>query len=116
MCGHKFGVCAISNAPLLFLKTLQWIFGIAGCDLISWECISFVSSNIGISSQHAADRVIYSASIVERAVSICNLDAQGTGQPAYVMAHPEHNFEVIGSVPAILWSNPPAKSPSTQHS
>ena len=33
--GHNFGVHAISNAPLLSLKTLQWIFGLAGCDLIS---------------------------------------------------------------------------------
>ena len=40
---------------------------------------------------------MYSASIVERAVSICNLDAQVTGQPAYVMAHPERDFDVVGS-------------------
>ena len=107
---------AISNAPLLSLKTLQWIFSLAGCDLISWECISFVSSSIGISSQHAVDRATYSASIVESAVNVCNLDAQVTGQPTYVMVHPEHDFDVIGSMPAILQSNPPVKSVSTQHS
>ena len=45
---------------------------------------------------------MYSASIVERAISICNLDAQVTGQPAYVMAHPERDFDVVGSIPAIL--------------
>ena len=61
-----------------------------------------MSSNIGISSQHAVDRAMYSASIVERAISICNLDAQVTGQCAYVMAHPEHDFDVVGSIPAIL--------------
>ena len=34
MRGRNFVVCAISNAPLLSLKTLQWIFSLAGCDLI----------------------------------------------------------------------------------
>ena len=80
------------------------------------KCISFMSSNIGISSQHAVDRAMYSASIVERAISICNLDAQVTGQPAYVMAHPEHDFDVVGSIPAILRLSPPAKFVLTQHS
>ena len=45
---------------------------------------------------------MYLPSIVKRAVSVCNLDAQVTGQPAYVMAHPEHDFDVVGSIPAIL--------------
>ena len=75
-----------------------------------------MSSNIGISSRHAVDRAMYSASVVERAVSICNLDTQVTGQPAYVVAHPECDFDVVGSIPAILRSNPPAKSVLTQHS
>ena len=75
-----------------------------------------MSSNIGISSLHAVDRAMYSAFVVERAVSVCNLDAQVTGQPAYVMAHPECDLEVVGSVPTILRSKPPAKSASTQHS
>ena len=59
---------------------------------------------------------MYSASVVERAVSVCSLDAQVTGHPAYVMAHPKRDLDVVGSVPAILRSNPPAKSASTQHS
>ena len=75
-----------------------------------------MSSNIGISSRHAVDRATYSASVVERAISVCSLDAQVTGQPAYVIAHPECELDVFGSVPAILQSNPPAKSASTQHS
>ena len=75
-----------------------------------------MSTNIGISSQHEVDRAMYLASMVERAISVCSLDAQVTGQPAYVMAHPECDFEVVGSVPTILQSNPPAKSASTQHS
>ena len=44
---------------------------------------------------------MYSGSVVERAVSVCSLDAQVTGQPAYVMAHPEHHLDVVGSVAAI---------------
>ena len=45
---------------------------------------------------------MFSASVVERAVSICSFDAQVTGHPAYVMAHPERDLDVVGSVPAIL--------------
>ena len=45
---------------------------------------------------------MYSASVVERAISACSLDAQVTGHPAYVMAHPERDLDVVGSVPAIL--------------
>ena len=59
---------------------------------------------------------MYSASVVERAVSVCSFDAQVTGRPAYVMAHPERDLDVVGSVPATLRSKPPAKSASTQHS
>ena len=77
--------------------------------------MSFMSSSIGISSRDAVDRAMYSASVVESAVNICNLDAQVTGQAAYVMAHPEHDFDVVGSMPAILGLNPPAKS-VTQYS
>ena len=62
------------------------------------------------------DRAMYSASVVESADNICNLDAQVTGQPTYIMAHPDWDFDVIGSMPAILQLNPPAKSASTQHS
>ena len=59
---------------------------------------------------------MYLASVVESVVNVCNLDAQVTGQPAYVMAHPERDFDIVGSKPAILRSNPPAKLALTQHS
>ena len=59
---------------------------------------------------------MYSASVVDRAVSVCSFDAQVTGHPAYVMVHPECDLDVVGSVPAMLRSKPPAKSVSTQHS
>ena len=59
---------------------------------------------------------MYSASVVDRAVSVCSLDAQVTGHPAYVMAHPERDLDVVGSVPAMLQSKTPAKSASTQKS
>ena len=45
---------------------------------------------------------MYSASVDKRAVSVCSLDAQVTGHPVYVMAHPEWDLDVVGSVPAIL--------------
>ena len=69
-----------------------------------------------MSSRHAVDRAIYSASVVDRAVNGCSLDPQVTGHPAYVIAHPERDLDVVGSVPVMLQSKPPAKSASTQHS
>ena len=46
---------------------------------------------------------MYSASVVERAVSVCSLDAQVARHSAYVMAHPERHLDVVGSVPAIFF-------------
>ena len=68
-----------------------------------------MSSNIGICSQHAVDRAMYLASVVERAIIVCSLDAQVTGQPAYVMAHPERDLEVVGSIPMIFAIKSPCK-------
>jgi hypothetical protein len=45
-------------------------------------------SIVGNSSLQHAERAIISASIVDRAVSVCNLDCQKTGQSAKVMMNP----------------------------
>jgi hypothetical protein len=45
-------------------------------------------SIIGNSSLQHAERAIISASIVDSAVSVCNLDCQKTGQSAKVMMNP----------------------------
>jgi len=45
-------------------------------------------SIIGNSSLQHAERAMVSASIVDRAVSVCNLDCQKTGQSAKVMMNP----------------------------
>ena len=45
-------------------------------------------SIIGNSSLQHAERAIISASIIDRAVSVCNLDCQKTGQSAKVMMNP----------------------------
>ena len=70
----------------------------------------------GITSLKLVERAMYSASVVDRAVMVCILDAQVIGAPANLMIQPERDFAVIGSTGASFLSQLPAKSASTQHS
>ena len=40
---------------------------------------------------------MYLPLVLNKAVSICNLDAQVTGQPAYVITQPDQDLDVMGS-------------------
>ena len=55
-------------------------------------------SMMGNSSLQHADNAIISASIVDRAVSVCNLDCQNTGHSAKVIMNPVRLFAQAGSV------------------
>ncbi len=55
-------------------------------------------SIIGNSSLQHAERAIILASIVDRAVSVCNLDCQKTGQSAKVMMNPVRLLAQAGPV------------------
>jgi len=55
-------------------------------------------SMMGNSSLQHADSNIISASIVDRAVSVYNLDCQNTGHSAKVMMNPVRLFAQAGSV------------------
>jgi len=51
----------------------------------------------GNTFQGALDAELYSASVVESAVSLCSFEDHMTGQPAYMMMKPDRDFEVVGS-------------------
>ena len=51
----------------------------------SRERNSVISCMRPMTSRRAEDRAIYSASVVDRAIRVCILEAQMTGQPAYMM-------------------------------
>ena len=59
---------------------------------------------------------MYSASVVDRAVIVCILDAQVIGAPAKRTIHPDLDLAVMGSTWASLWRQLPEKSASTQQS
>ena len=114
--GRIFGSLASSKAPLLSSNTVQWTFG--GKNFTRRPC-SVASFNMpikGITSLKLVERAIYSASVVDSAVMVCILDAQGIGAPAKQMSHLDRDFDVIGSICMSLLSQFPAKSASTQHS
>ena len=59
---------------------------------------------------------MYSASIVERAVIVCSLDADEIRHPTKHMIHPALDFNVKGSEGASFCHQAPLNSESTQHS
>ena len=74
-------VLAISNAPLLSSNTLHVTFGTV---VSIGNPLLLISSNIciiGITSLNAWDRPVYSASVDDRHISVCNYDFNDTGNP-----------------------------------
>jgi hypothetical protein len=59
---------------------------------------------------------MYSASVVDKAISVCILEAQCMGHPAYLMAYPILDLAVPGSLVAVLLLHSDAIAESTQHS
>jgi hypothetical protein len=66
---------------------VDWLCQIV-CQLFSggyWNLSPFISFNnfiIGIALRKAYDRPVYSLSVLDRAISVCNCDFQMIGQPA----------------------------------
>jgi hypothetical protein len=67
---------ANSKAPELSSKALQYTFGVVMYTSICLAFISLRSSMRGITSLRAVDNAMYSASVVDRAIWVCNLEAQ----------------------------------------
>ena len=108
------GLSATLMQLRLSSQTLQKNFG------SSWltgknERISSMRFKKGSTSRIATDNAMYSASVVLKAISVCNLLPQNIGQPAYEMTKPVRDKTDSGLVVSPLL-NPPAKSASTWHS
>ena len=59
---------------------------------------------------------MYSASVDDKAISVCIFDAHTMGHPPNVMAYPDLDFAVAGSTGAASLFHSPAWEASTQHS
>jgi hypothetical protein len=55
---------------------------------------------------------MYSASVVDKSISVCSVDAQINGHPQKVVTYPVLDFNVVGSCASSGFHNP-AKSAST---
>ncbi len=76
------------------------------------DSISFKSSMLGMTSQKAYERAIYSASVVLRATMVWNLEAHATGHPAKKMYHSDLDLTTTGSSSECSLLKAPAKSAS----
>ncbi len=79
-----FGNIGYFNGPCIVFKNLthySWLLvhNTTGTPI---SCASSNSHIMGITSLIACDRAIYSASVDDRAISVCILDAQCMGHPA----------------------------------
>ena len=99
---------------LLSSYALQWISGVS--TKISINCAnSFRRVIVGNTSRRAVLSAIYSASVVDRAIWVCNLLTQYIGQPAYLSTKPVRD-RTFSALSTSVRSQPPAKSASTKHS
>ena len=57
---------------------------------------------IGNSSLHAVHRAMYSASLVDNNISVCNLLNHRIGHPTNWMTHPVRDPTLLGSCPVSL--------------
>ena len=69
---------------------------------------------IGIVSQSAVLKLIYSLSVVERAISICTFEAHKIGQPEKVIKYPDRDFAAVMSLIAVTSFQLPTRLASAQ--
>ena len=114
--GRILGNRANSNALLLSSNMVQWILG---GKLSIWTPCSVASLSMpisGMASLRLVARAMYSASVVDNAVSVCILEAQVIGAPVKRTIQPKRDLDVIGSLWASRCRQLREKSASTQHS
>jgi hypothetical protein len=114
--GLILGTFAISIAPALSSKTLQCTLDVAFNTGIPCCFASSISHMIGNTSLMACESAMYSASVVDKAISVYIFDNQCMGHPAYVMMYPILDLAVLGSDDAVLIFHSEACAASTQHS
>ena len=115
--GLIFGTFASSMAPALSSKILQCILATLMFFMGTPRFLaSFISDNNGRTSLIVVDRAMYSASVEERAISVCSFDAHINGQPANRITNPILDFAVVGSFIALVFFHSPSCEASTQQS
>ena len=105
-----------SIAPPLSSNAMQCTQGGVKFASIPQLMTSFISFIIGIWSRKAEDSITYSASMVDSTIRVWSLDSQVIRHPAYVIAHPDRDFVVMGSFATPASYQLPAQSASTQRS
>jgi len=71
---------------------------------------------IGNTSLMDCESAMYSASVVDNAISVCIFDVQCMGYPAYVIIYPILDLAEFGLSDAVLLFHSVACAASTQHS
>ena len=108
VCGLILGMVAMVSASMLSSNTLQWTLVQLSLLAIFKSAISSISLIIGIAVLNPS-LIVHSAFVVLSATSACILEAQVTGQPAYVIC-PFLDFAIALSIFAVSALQFPQKS------
>ena len=100
--GRVLGTLASSSVPLLSSKSVQFIFSVGSSLILIIVFNSIINSLSGNISLVVVDKVIYSASVVQSAISVCNLLNHVMGQFGNMMTHPERERTPFGSSLLVL--------------
>ena len=101
-------------APLLSSNTLHLTLGRLDSMFNVFSNCS-ICSIIGMISLIACDSAMYSASVMDKDISDCNLDAHSIGKFLYLIIYPAREYTEAGLSDSFV-DHPPAKSASTKHS
>ena len=110
--GLNLGVFANSKALLLSSKTLQFISGRHISIGTPLSCNSVINPIKGMVWCSPSLKAINSASVVLKATSVCNFEAQDMGHPANVITNPALDLVVNESTWAVAGYQFPLKSAS----
>ena len=103
--GDIFLVSATAIKPWLPSNTLQDTSVFLRC-IMKIKETSLTNSIEGITSRIAWLNKIYSASMVLKAIYICNLLQNNAGHPTYIITYPVHDMK-FSALSESAWSHPP---------
>lgn len=103
---------AISKAPELSSNSWQCTLGVLHGISNPAAFNSLIKRIKGIISRSAVLKEMYSLSVVDSAISVCNFEAHTSGKPAYIITCPDLDLAVELSCSAISGSQSPAKPAS----
>ncbi len=111
-----FGYICNLYCTCIDFKNLQCILGVAFSTGIPCCLVSSISHMIGNASLMAFANSMYSASVVDKAISVCIIDVQCMGHSAQLMMYPILDLSVLESVEAAFLFHSEACAASTQNS